>query len=467
MKTTISKLNDLAHKLSNLMPMKAEWQSQLDKKFRLEFNFNSNHMEGNTLTYDETELLLIFDQTQGNHTLREFEEMKAHDVALQMIKEWALEKERPLTEANIKNLNQVILVKPFWKDAITPDGQKTRRQIKVGAYKEFPNSVQLSNGEIFNYASVTDTPILMGELMDWFRTEEQKKEMHPVELAALLHYKLVRIHPFDDGNGRIARLLMNYVLTKNDLPPVVIKSADKQNYLFALHRADAGDLNAFVRYIAEQLEWSLEISLKAAKGKSIEEPGDLDKRLAILEKELEVVDQNDEVKFRFSKEVFANILHSWLGDLIKKATSEIQKFNKFFTGTSHWINLDNSASTNFTNEMPSQLLEKLEKQFIENTIHFNEHKSSVNIKTNYGTLIKGGLKTFGCNYGIEIKFDTIKYEVLVDEFMEEDNQRKQVKLYERLLHKPLTETEIKEVVKQLTDAIYEHIDFNTKKNGLR
>jgi Fic family protein len=78
MQAILSKIDDLASKLKSLLPMKPEWQTKLDKKFRLAFNFNSNHMEGNTLTYGETELLLIFDQTKGEHTLREYEEMKAH-----------------------------------------------------------------------------------------------------------------------------------------------------------------------------------------------------------------------------------------------------------------------------------------------------------------------------------------------------------------------------------------------------
>lgn len=115
MENLISKIENLAKELNALKPIKQEWQKKLDLKFRLEFNYNSNHMEGNTLTYSETELLLIFDQTKGNHTLRELEEMKAHDVALKLVKEWAEERERPLTEANIKNLNQIILVDSFWR----------------------------------------------------------------------------------------------------------------------------------------------------------------------------------------------------------------------------------------------------------------------------------------------------------------------------------------------------------------
>ncbi len=284
MQNALDKVDELSKLLKALLPMKPEYQQKLDNKFRLEFNYNSNHMEGNTLTYGETELLLMFGDTKGIHTLREYEEMKGHDVAIKLIEDWATDKEHPLTESYIKNLNQVILKEPFWKEAITPNGQNTRRLITVGIYKEHHNSVRLQNGEIFNYASPVDTPILMQELIEWYRTEE--RALHPVTLAAMLHYKFVSIHPFDDGNGRIARLLMNYVFLKNNLPPIIIKSADKQNYLRALHLADIGDYEPFLNYIAEQVVWSLEVSIKAAKGESIEESDDIDKEIELLNKRL-------------------------------------------------------------------------------------------------------------------------------------------------------------------------------------
>ena len=281
-------VDELFVKLNELKPLKAEDQTRLDKKFRLEFNYNSNHLEGNTLTYGETKLLLFFGDTTGNHNIREYEETQAHDVAYRLIETWAKDTEHTLTEKDIKELNAIILVRPFWKDAQTPDGQHTRREIQIGQYKAYPNSVRLQNGEMFHYASPTDTPIKMSELLDWYRNAQT--EMHPIELAAMLHYKFVCIHPFDDGNGRISRLLMNYVLLKNNYPPVIIKSADKANYLRALHFADIGEPEKFVQYISEQLLWALELSIKAAKGESLEEEDDFMKEIELIKRRVKIKD---------------------------------------------------------------------------------------------------------------------------------------------------------------------------------
>lgn len=332
MASVFTTIDALAQKLNELKPMKKEYEDRLNKKFRLEFNYNSNHIEGNTLTYGETELLLIFDKTTGNHELREYEEMKSHDVAYEMIKEWAQEEERPLSEMALKNLHEVLLVRPFWKEAILPDGQPARRLIKVGNYKEHPNSVRLQNGEIFHYASPEETPIQMGELINWFREEEEKKELHPVALAALLHYKFVRIHPFDDGNGRMSRLLMNYVLLKNNLPPIVIKSAEKKDYLFALNQADSGDIDSFIRYITNQLTWSIELSIKAAKGESLEESDDLNKEIEIWKRraatqEVKAIHRNDDLVYDL---YYTGRIQKMFEKFIEKSKPFLDMFHKAY-----------------------------------------------------------------------------------------------------------------------------------------
>jgi Fic family protein len=465
MEHIIDKVDKLAAELRKLLPMKSEYQQKLDKKMRLEFNYNSNHIEGNTLTYGETELLLIFDKTVGHHELREYEEMKAHDVVFELIKDWAQDKERPLTETAIRNLHEKLLVRPFYKEAITPDGQPTRRLIEIGNYKKHPNTVRLQNGEIFHYTSPEETPLQMGELIDWYRSEENG--LHTVTLAAMLHYKFVRIHPFDDGNGRLSRLLMNYVLLKNNLPPVVIKSADKKNYLFALNQADIGDYAPFIEYIAQQLVNSLTLSIKAAKGEPIEEPDDFDKKLHILEKELEAVDPEKEIKQIYSHEVFWSAMNGWIKDLLIEVISPIQKFNKLFINTRHNISVQNGAYIQFVNEPAAEIVNNFiaENDLARDRIRNSE--ANIRFQAFYGTIKKGGLNPFGCNYGFEIVFQHAKYEVLVDQFVEDGKQRQQVKLHEKLLHQSLSEKEIKYIVELLRTAIYDHIDFNTRKSGLR
>ena len=330
----LQQIDSLKQEAENLQPIKPDpiaigLEKVFWDKFRLEFNYNSNHMEGNTLTYDHTQLLLLFDKVVGDYSLRELEEMKAHDVAFKVTKEGALEIEHLLTEKFIKEINQTILVRPFYKEAITPDGQATRRLIEPGQYKKYPNSVRLENGEIFNYVSPEETPALMGDLIDWYRKETDTKELHPVQLAALFHYRFVRIHPFDDGNGRTTRLLMNYLLMRNGFAPIVIESNDKKNYLLALNKADTGDIEAFVFYIAKlTLRWE-ELYIKALKGEKIEEPKDFEKDLHLLKKKIK--NSSNKIDLVLTSELFFSYLKPLIIDLTLRAIMELKQFDELFS----------------------------------------------------------------------------------------------------------------------------------------
>ena len=102
MKDILIRITDLHTQVQESKPLKKEDDDRLWRKFRLEWNYNSNHIEGNTLTYGQTELLLMFDKTTGDHELREYEEMKAHDAVVQLVRAYASEKERELSEADIR-----------------------------------------------------------------------------------------------------------------------------------------------------------------------------------------------------------------------------------------------------------------------------------------------------------------------------------------------------------------------------
>lgn len=294
----MKKIDTLFKEWQSLQPLKESDQRRLDQKFMLEFNYNSNHIEGNTLTYGQTEFLLMFGKVVDNANMKDLEEMKASNVGLKMVKEAAIDKEQPLTEYFIRTLHQTLLREDYVVYRQLPDGTNTSYVVHAGRYKTRPNSVITATGEKFEYASPEETPALMADLIRWYNEEEKRGQMSPIELATLFHYRYIRIHPFEDGNGRISRLIVNYILHRHGYPMIVVKSADKANYLMALNRCDIAigkipskgahasleQIMPFVDYLSNCLERALIISIKAAKGQSIEEDDDFEKQLKIIER---------------------------------------------------------------------------------------------------------------------------------------------------------------------------------------
>ena len=254
---------------------------RLWNKLKLEWNYNSNHIEGNTLTYHETELLLVFGRTSGGHPMRDYEEMKAHDVAIDHVRRLAAE-ERELSEAEIRQLNSIILKEPFWAPAETPDGQPTRKRIIPGEYKREPNHVRTSTRRLHRFAEPSDTPSLMAAWTQDFH-RDMGRCAYPLPLfLAESHRRFLAIHPFDDGNGRTARLLVNFALLRRRLPPIVIKTEDRDRYIAGLQGADLGQVVPLATFMLENALWSLDLAIRAANGENIEAARDVDKEVALF-----------------------------------------------------------------------------------------------------------------------------------------------------------------------------------------
>ncbi|MBR5238241.1 MAG: Fic family protein [Paludibacteraceae bacterium] len=297
----MNKIESLYQEWQSLQPISQEVQNKIDQKFMLEFNYNSNHIEGNTLTYGQTEMLLIFDKVDGNAKMHDLEEMKASNVGLRMIQEEAKDTDRPLTEYFIRELHRTLLRENYIKYRKLEDGSITTSTIHAGQYKEQPNTVTTQTGERFEYASPEETPALMRDLIEWYNQEETAGIMTPIELASLFHYRYIRIHPFDDGNGRISRLLVNFILLRANYPMIIVRSDEKDKYLDTLNTCDIAvglipsdgahanleDIQPFVDYMTKCLERALTLRIKAAKGEDIEEKDDWKKKIKLLKKEAE------------------------------------------------------------------------------------------------------------------------------------------------------------------------------------
>lgn len=249
----------------NLQPLSEKDGERLRLRFTVDFNYNSNHIEGNTLTYGQTEILLLFGKVVGEADIRDVQEMTASNVGLRMMTEEAAIKEAPLTQNFIRTLHKTLLREDYTVYRNLPGGMQTSHVIHTGQYKTRPNSVITRYGDRFEYASPEETSGLMADLVDWYNTAEQEGRLSPVELAALFHYRYIRIHPFEDGNGRIARLMVNFILARHDYPMIVVRSRKKDEYLEALHRtdlvvgpvpsdgahADIRDIRPFLKYFNE------------------------------------------------------------------------------------------------------------------------------------------------------------------------------------------------------------------------
>jgi Fic family protein len=234
----MDKIENVMQRWNALKPLSDRDRELLSRRFTIDFNYNSNHIEGNTLTYGQTEILLLFGKVVGEAEAKDVHEMTASNVGLKMMVEEAHLKEAPLTQNFIRTLHKTILREDNTVYRNLPGGEITSYTIHAGRYKTRPNSVVARYGDRFEYASPEETPSLMSDLIDWYNDAEQSGKFTPVELAAIFHYRYIRIHPFEDGNGRIARLMMNYILTRHGYPMIVVRSRKKNDYLEALHKTD-------------------------------------------------------------------------------------------------------------------------------------------------------------------------------------------------------------------------------------
>ena len=191
---------------------------KLREQFIVEWTYNSNAIEGNTLSLKETELVINRGLTIDNKTLKEHFEAINHKAGIEFIEQF-LKKKKKLDDTFIKDLHRIILKNI--DDASAGVYRKTNVRI-LGAIHIPPDSAKI--------------PRLIGEFLDRYYAHQYTLPVP--ELAAYAHYKFVCIHPFVDGNGRTARLIMNLILMQNGYPPAVILNIDRKKYNRVVKQAD-------------------------------------------------------------------------------------------------------------------------------------------------------------------------------------------------------------------------------------
>jgi len=225
--------------LDALRPLSCEQLANLKSYFDVELTYNSNAIEGNTLTYNETKIVLNEGLTIGGKTLNEHLEVINHKEAIDFIE--ALSTQKHITLKDIKDIHYLILKGIDNKNA--------------GSFREIEVGVRKSDGSIHKFCH----PLEVAFEMEKFVDEVEKSSKESVTKSALAHLKWVSIHPFSDGNGRTARLLMNLILLQNGYPITIIKKEDRVAYIQAIESyQEDGDENIFLKFIAQKVLESFE-----------------------------------------------------------------------------------------------------------------------------------------------------------------------------------------------------------------
>lgn len=237
-------------KLQSMGKLTPEKIEQIRDRMQVDFVFNSNKIEGSTLSRGETELVLrgitvgkkSIPEALSGKDLADILVAQNHSEAIQLIRKMAFDNTYQITEEDIKKIHEIVM-----KGVITSAGEYRNYDLEVRG------------------AGFTPPPFYeISENMKEFTSmlNDNTDELRPIEFAAQVHYDFVWIHPFEDGNGRMARLLLNLVLVRNGYPFAVIRSVDKTKYLKSLRQMDVErEFEPFLIYIARCVEQTLDLYL--------------------------------------------------------------------------------------------------------------------------------------------------------------------------------------------------------------
>lgn len=258
---------DLARRLAlwqEALPLSDRTARVLQRNLDLRWTHHSNAIEGNPLSYRETWLLLTQGVVaSGPHPYRAHLELQGHQRAIHQARTQAATGE-PLTEEDLLDWHRSILVEPY--PAPDARGRDTAVLIRPGVYKTAPNGVRTRDGAFHVFVPPAAVPSHMQAFLQELNDSLETESADIARLAATTHHAFVAIHPFADGNGRLARLVTNWQLERLGYPPPVLPVARRFDYYDALQAANAGNMAPLRHLMATCLSHALDFALAVAAG---------------------------------------------------------------------------------------------------------------------------------------------------------------------------------------------------------
>jgi Fic family protein len=259
-------------------PIAPELLNKINYKLRLEWNYTSNSMEGNSLTRRETRTVMVNAIEVNGKPIKDIAEIRNHDKVISTIMKIG-KGELNISESRIKEIHKGIM----YED--DPEKQKL-----ISQWKNTDNYMINFQGERYDFVPHAEVPERMHSLMNWTNSEKEKIQqskkdaIHPISLAFKFHLNYLAIHPFYDGNGRTARIFTNLILISYGYPPLYVNENEKQNYHRYLTdiQSYGGEPDLFYEFMADLLLRSMRIITDAIEGKNIEDEDDFIKEIQLL-----------------------------------------------------------------------------------------------------------------------------------------------------------------------------------------
>lgn len=243
LQATYVRLEDKRNVLREARPLPSVSLQKIKEALSVEWTYNSNSIEGNTLTLRETQMVLQEGVTVKGKSLREHFEAKNHDNALNLLSQ-LVENKQDLSSRVVLSIHELVL-----------------QNIEQDYAGRLRNGGVRITGANFVPPNARKVPDLLDELIEF--VHENTLQLNPIELATIFHHKFVWIHPFFDGNGRTVRLVMNLILLNAGYTPAIILANDRKKYYTALNQANQGNYQKLALLMAQALERTLNIYLSA------------------------------------------------------------------------------------------------------------------------------------------------------------------------------------------------------------
>ncbi len=400
----LKKIDTLQEKINSHGEFTSEMKKKINYRFRLDWNYYSNSMEGNTLTKDDTRNLMVDKITVGGKPIKDVMEMQGHDNIISEIIKIGKGNAR-LSEKRIKEIHKGIM----------HEVDEVKKK-KIGIWKTEPNHIINYKGERFDFTAPTDVADEMHKLLNDTNAaidaivSKKKNAPHPVDLALQFHLKYITIHPFYDGNGRTGRILSNLLLISLGYPPFVIKTEERDSYYHYIGDVQCynGDQHLLFDFIADLVIRSQKLVLNAIEGKDISGPEDFDKEIEMLKRmqkpKKEIIKKSNKVMQKILKDVYF--------PLLSESDKNLSKLNKLFKEQS-WTYFEEPKPPKHNIPLTPTYGSLSNTINIYNTVPTNHGDSYHDFKSAYWLIKYNDQNDFSLEVSFKIHFSDINYKIEV------------------------------------------------------